>query len=108
MASVLGGYGGSGGTESSGRELGMVVEVVVMVERGVGGLFKGEVRRWAVAVLVAARRASRPALMALEPARPSWSGMSAEGVDVHVEEGTCCCCACRRAARAAAGEAAEL
>ena len=51
--------------------------------------------------MVAARRASRPALMALEPARPSWSGVSAEGVDVHVEEGTCCCCACRRAARAA-------
>jgi len=25
-----------GGTESSGRELGMVVEVVVMAERGVG------------------------------------------------------------------------
>ena len=51
--------------------------------------------------MVAARRASRPALMVLEPARPSWSGVSAEGVDVHVEEGTCCCCACRRAARAA-------
>jgi len=39
-----------------------------------------------VAALVAARRASRPALMALEPARPSWSGVSTEGVDVHVEE----------------------
>ena len=51
--------------------------------------------------MAAVRRASRPALMALEPARPSWSGVSAEGVDVHVEEGICCCCACRRAARAA-------
>ena len=35
-----------------------------------------------------ARRDLRPALMALELARPSWSGMSAKGVDVHVEEGT--------------------
>ena len=89
---MLGVYGGSGNTESSGRELGMAVEVVVMVERGVGGLFKGEVRRWAVAALVAARRASWPALMALEPARPSWSGVSVEGVVVHVEERTRCCC----------------
>ena len=37
VAGVLGGYGGGGGTESSGRELGMAVEVVVMAERGVGG-----------------------------------------------------------------------
>ena len=36
MAGVLGGYGVGGGTESSGRELGMAVEVVVMAERGVG------------------------------------------------------------------------
>ena len=35
MAIMLGGYGGGGGTESSGRRLGMAVEVVVMAERGV-------------------------------------------------------------------------
>ena len=35
VARVLGGYGGGGGTESSGRRLGMAVEVVVMAERGV-------------------------------------------------------------------------
>ena len=32
MAGVLGGYGGGGGTGSSGRRLGMVVEVVVRGE----------------------------------------------------------------------------
>ena len=42
--------------------------------------------------MVAARRGSRPALMALDPARPSWSGVSAEGVVVHMEERTRCCC----------------
>ena len=46
MAGVLGGYGGGGGTGSSGRRLGMAVEVGVMAESGVGGLFKGGVRRW--------------------------------------------------------------
>ena len=39
VAGVLGGYGGGGGTESSGRRIGMAVEVVVMVERGVGGVY---------------------------------------------------------------------
>ena len=32
VAGVLGGYGGGGGTGSSGRRLGMVVEVVVRGE----------------------------------------------------------------------------
>ena len=32
---MLGGYGGGGSTGSSGRSLGIAVEVVVMVERGV-------------------------------------------------------------------------
>ena len=41
MAGVLGGYGGGGGTGSSGRRLGMAVEVVVMAERGM------EVYLWA-------------------------------------------------------------
>ena len=35
VAGVLGGYGGGGGTGSSGRRLGMAVEVVVMAERDV-------------------------------------------------------------------------
>ena len=35
VAGVLGGNGGGGGTGSSGRRLGMAVEVVVMAERGV-------------------------------------------------------------------------
>ena len=35
VAGVLGGYGGGGGTMSSGRRLGMAVEVVVWAERGV-------------------------------------------------------------------------
>jgi hypothetical protein len=35
VAGVLGGYGGGGGTGSSGRRLGMAVEVVVMAECGV-------------------------------------------------------------------------
>ena len=36
VVGVLGGYGSGGGTESSGRRLGMAVDVVVMAERGVG------------------------------------------------------------------------
>ena len=39
MAGVLGGFGGGGSTESSGRRLGMAVEVVVMAERDVGGVY---------------------------------------------------------------------
>jgi len=35
VAGMLGDYGGGEGTESSGRRLGMAVEVVVMAERGV-------------------------------------------------------------------------
>ena len=39
VAGVFSGYGGGGGIESSGRRLGMAVEVVVMAERGVGGVY---------------------------------------------------------------------